>query len=264
MKTIMLAYCLVLSAMPAFGQLRQVWESPATNGRKGTAWGFNGERYFYLQDRISQTLQFYDQETFVLKYTLQNVEADIFPALTPDLNGNGVAEVLIENFTKGSLKLLDLGTQKVLSQWEHPDTSYNWLSFTVANNVFELLIEKTSKSTGFSALVYYTNTIGTYVDGNPVSVATADFSLAPNYPNPFNPGTTIHYALNKAGQIRLGIYNLQGQLIRTLAEGNAQPGAYTMVWDGSDARGNPVSSGTYYYQLQLNDAVVTHKMIKIK
>jgi hypothetical protein len=130
-------------------------------------------------------------------------------------------------------------------------------------DVFELLMEKTSKASGFSALVYYSNENTTHVDGNSTG-APLDFSLAHNYPNPFNPGTTIQYVLNKTGRIRLDIYNVQGQLLRTLAEGNAQPGAYAMAWDGKDAQGNEVVTGIYYYQLQLNDEVMTHKMIKLQ
>ncbi len=265
MKKTILICLLTLSAAPSFAQLHSVWESPATIGRKGTAFGYSsGARLLYVQDRVAKNIRFYDQKNFTVKYTLQNVEDDVYPTLTPDLNGNGVEEVLIQNFVKGTMTLLDLGTQAVLKKWEHADSSYSWLYFSYSGNVFELLLEKRSKVTDVSALVFYSNQNLSSVNEQLGDATPGDFRLDSNYPNPFNPGTAIQYSLNRAGRVWLGVYDLQGRLLRTLAEGEAQPGAYTINWDGKDTQGNAAASSTYIYQLRLDDMVMTRTMIKVQ
>lgn len=265
MQKILLLCLLTLSAAPSFAQLRAVWESPATIGRKGTAFGYSSNaRFFYVQDRLSKTIRFYEYGTFTVKYTLQNVEDDVYPTLTPDLNGNGVEEVLIQNFVKGTMTLLDLGTQALLMKWEHADSSYDWRYFSYSGNVFELLLERRSKVTDASALVLYSNQTISSVNERADDGVGVDFRLESNYPNPFNPGTAIQYRLNRSGRVWLGVYDMQGRLLRTLAEGEAQPGAYTINWDGKDANGNAAASGAYVYQLRLDDIVMTRKMIKVQ
>ncbi len=71
-----------------------------------------------------------------------------------------------------------------------------------------------------------------------------------NYPNPFNPETTISFDLAEAGEAEIAIYNIKGQKIRSLIRDNLQAGKQTMIWDGCDDSGKTVSSGVYYYRLQ--------------
>ncbi len=75
------------------------------------------------------------------------------------------------------------------------------------------------------------------------------FALDQNAPNPFNPTTTIRFALPEASQVNLVVYDLNGRAIRTLATGAFQPGNHSVVWDGLDANGRAVASGTYVYRL---------------
>ncbi len=92
------------------------------------------------------------------------------------------------------------------------------------------------------------------------------YVLKGNYPNPFNPSTTIRFevkkAINKMVQIR--IFNLKGQLIKVLALQINRSGNYEIVWDGTDNLGLTVSSGTYYYVIDFGDAQLTGKMSMIK
>ena len=79
--------------------------------------------------------------------------------------------------------------------------------------------------------------------------------LGENFPNPFNPETTIPFlvpplALAPGGStVRLVIYNTVGQQVRLLLDGNVQPGVHHVVWDGRNAKGLSVGSGTYFYRL---------------
>ena len=82
-----------------------------------------------------------------------------------------------------------------------------------------------------------------------VSVPTA-FGLADNYPNPFNPSTTIGYALPAESEVRLEVFNTAGQRVRVLLDTHQPAGHYTVEWDTRDAQGQAVASGVYFYRLQ--------------
>jgi hypothetical protein len=77
--------------------------------------------------------------------------------------------------------------------------------------------------------------------------------LYQNYPNPFNPGTTLQYELRQAGYIRLRIYNILGQEVRTLVSEYQTAGAYEVYWDGRDDHGLSLGSGIYFAVLEVND-----------
>ncbi len=77
-----------------------------------------------------------------------------------------------------------------------------------------------------------------------------EFALHQNFPNPFNPDTTIKYDLAESADVTLQIYNVLGQVVRTLVASEAQnAGRYQIRWNGMDDRGVPVSSGIYFYQI---------------
>ena len=88
--------------------------------------------------------------------------------------------------------------------------------------------------------------------------------LEPNYPNPFNPSTTIRYQLPRSANVRLVIYNLAGQAVRTLLNAPVAAGAHSQVWDGRDDRGQTVSSGVYIYRLTAGHVTQSRKMILIR
>jgi flagellar hook assembly protein FlgD len=95
------------------------------------------------------------------------------------------------------------------------------------------------------------------------AVPTA-FALEKNYPNPFNPSTTIRYQIPSDANVNLAIYNVQGQLIRSLVAKEQKAGYYNIVWDGRSDAGQTVSSGLYLYRVQAGSFVATHKMLMIK
>ncbi|NIA29130.1 MAG: T9SS type A sorting domain-containing protein, partial [Actinobacteria bacterium] len=86
------------------------------------------------------------------------------------------------------------------------------------------------------------------------------FDLSQNYPNPFNPTTTIRYQLPQVVKVRLQIYNIMGQLVRTLVDGEKEPGYHAVIWDGRNDVGMGVGSGVYYYRLIAGEHVMVKKM----
>ena len=90
------------------------------------------------------------------------------------------------------------------------------------------------------------------------------FALANNYPNPFNPETTIEFSLDKANDVTLNVYSITGQLVRTLINHSMAAGDHTVNFNGRDDLGQALSSGVYFYQLQSGEQVATNKMILMK
>jgi hypothetical protein len=91
-----------------------------------------------------------------------------------------------------------------------------------------------------------------------------EFALYQNYPNPFNPTTTIRYDVKQATEVKLVIYNMLGQEVRTLVNNRQDAGYKTVVWDGLNNRGSRVASGIYIYRLKAGDFVQARKMILMK
>jgi hypothetical protein len=93
--------------------------------------------------------------------------------------------------------------------------------------------------------------------------------LLQNYPNPFNPETWVPYRLSTAGDVTINIYNVAGQLVRTLALGHREAGSYTVkeraaYWDGRNVTGERVASGVYFYNIQSGSFHATKRMVIVK
>lgn len=101
--------------------------------------------------------------------------------------------------------------------------------------------------------------------GENVQVAiVSEYVVMSNYPNPFNPQTTISYELNVSGDMELAVYNMLGQQIVSLVNGFVEAGDYSMVWNSMDANGNEVSSGIYVLKLTTDNQVVSNKITLLR
>jgi hypothetical protein len=106
-------------------------------------------------------------------------------------------------------------------------------------------------------------TIGSIHVHNQTAVPV-EFGLEQNYPNPFNPSTTIDVSIASNTQIMLNIYDVNGRLVSTLADGVYDTGYHSFVWNGLDQTGNKVSAGIYFYSLQAEGMSITKKMMLMK
>ncbi len=105
----------------------------------------------------------------------------------------------------------------------------------------------------------------TSVDASaPQNDLPATTRLYANYPNPFNPLTTIRYDLHEPGQVTLNILDVNGRVVRTLVEQRRAAGSYTIVWDGRGDDGKALASGLYVYQLKTRNVVKSAKMLLLK
>ena len=107
---------------------------------------------------------------------------------------------------------------------------------------------------------------GLNAPGGPVhSVeAPAVYALIQNFPNPFNPATTIRYSLAEPGDVRIAVYNALGQEVRTLVDHYKLAGEYSAQWDARDNAGREVASGVYMYRMQSNGFAQTMRMVLMR
>jgi len=94
------------------------------------------------------------------------------------------------------------------------------------------------------------------IEGSNVPVTTA---LYQNYPNPFNPTTAIRFDLAAAGNVKLNVYNYNGQLLQSLVNGTMNAGVHSVNFDASS-----LSAGVYYYTLEAGNSIMSNKMILVK
>ncbi|MFH2053875.1 MAG: FlgD immunoglobulin-like domain containing protein [bacterium] len=105
------------------------------------------------------------------------------------------------------------------------------------------------------------------IDSNPGDVSDVPDAVAfssKNYPNPFNPTTKIEFTMPKAGHLTLKIYNVRGELVRTLIDEVRAAGTDHVMWDGTSDLGSSVSSGVYFYEARYGDEVQVQKMALVK
>ena len=98
----------------------------------------------------------------------------------------------------------------------------------------------------------------------PDDAVPVHFKLLQNYPNPFNPSTTIEYQIPISSHVVLRIFNVLGQEVRTLVNGNQSAGSYSAVWNGKDSFGKEVAGGIYFFQMRTKDFVQTKKLLLLK
>jgi M6 family metalloprotease-like protein len=118
----------------------------------------------------------------------------------------------------------------------------------------------------------YTNPNGISPHSNSVSITVNSIDITPvnktalngNYPNPFNPSTSISFSLKNNSKVKIAIYNVKGELVKELLDKNMQAGKHSIVWDGKNTNHKTVSAGIYLLRMISNDYQSTRKMIMIK
>ena len=113
-----------------------------------------------------------------------------------------------------------------------------------------------------TAMEFFDETVA--IENNEITPPAVNLQLT-NYPNPFNPSTTIRFNLPNKSIASLKIYNLKGQLVRNLFKGSLKSGNHNLAWNGDDNKGKKVSSGIYLYKLTTDDGLAqTNRMVLLK
>lgn len=149
--------------------------------------------------------------------------------------------------------------------WEHPAVKGITLWGYIQNQIWRTngyLIR--ADGTERPALQWFRQYL-TITDVNePTGPIPADYMLCQNYPNMFNPSTTIQYSLPRSSKVKVTIYNVLGVKVRTLVDPFQNSGEYSLLWDGRDDQKNPVSSGVYFYRLDAGGKNLQKKMILVR
>jgi len=100
--------------------------------------------------------------------------------------------------------------------------------------------------------------------GDKEAIVAEKYVLGNNYPNPFNPTTTINFQTPKASDVTMLVYNTLGQKVKTLVNENMPIGKHTVVWDGRNDAGQMLPTGMYFYTLKAGSTSLTKKMLLVK
>jgi type IX secretion system substrate protein len=132
------------------------------------------------------------------------------------------------------------------------DSFYDFKSTDYPNGINNVSVEVTDNQ--------YTNVQSWIVDIRPAK----KYELAQNYPNPFNGTTTIPFELQKDGNVNITIYDVLGRKVKTLINKPYAFGKHTITWDGTDAKGNDISSGIYLYRIKSNEYSKTKRLLLLR
>ena len=193
-------------------------------------------------------------------------------ATASDLNSDGVLDVALvdRNLTDDSALVVLLGQRNSAPVLEGyyplPGEGSQVLASDVnGDDNTDLVVLGTNPESGHGGVFVLLNqgTPATAVANEATTPTT--FTLGANYPNPFNPATTIPLAVPAgAKDVDLTIYNVLGQPLRQVWTGPLPAGEHELTWDGRDAQGQPVAAGVYVYRLQVDEQTRTRKMVKIE
>jgi hypothetical protein len=103
-----------------------------------------------------------------------------------------------------------------------------------------------------------------YTEIKESAMVPAQFTLHQNSPNPFNPTTEIRFDLASPQRVRLSVFNILGQEIIRLADGEYPAGSHTVTWEGTDEQGHPAASGIYLYRIEAGSFTASRKMVLMK
>jgi len=171
-----------------------------------------------------------------------------------DVTSDGVTWVSLEHTTESA----NVWTQMSFQLGDYIDfTDQVQVRFVASDEVNASLVEAGVDD----VLLLASWAIETDVDDQ---VTPARLALGANFPNPFNPKTTLRFDLPVKGQVDLAVYDVTGRRVATLATGEMEAGEYELIWNGTDEAGHAVASGVYFSRLAFDRSVLTGKMLMLK
>lgn len=177
-----------------------------------------------------------------------------------DVHGNPVASEMSGDDGSYAITGLDPGDYKIMASRSLYETTYYPNTIDIGNaatlNVAEQGVLDYSNATvkmPASQITLTEDAASQFLPG--------EFMLLQNYPNPFNPTTVIEYQIPESATVSLKVFNVQGQLIKTIINQVQPAGVHKVSWDGTDMTNSIVPSGVYFYQLEANDFTQIRRLV---
>jgi|GEM_PF-4901461 len=172
---------------------------------------------------------------------------------------NDVAEYVVYRSSTSPINPTD-----TLAVLEHPNVSYsdNSVEPEVQYTYWITAVDENGNESPLSASV--TAIASSPVGIDPITGMPVSFELYQNFPNPFNPSTTIVFDIPEPATVNLAVYNMLGQVVRTLVAGKLEAGRQNVQWDGKNEFGERLSSGVYLYRIEAGNFVQTRKLVLMK
>ncbi len=214
-------------------------------GQGGTAVVYAIERFSKSSDLLSVPV-FVDNRTDICGMDL-TIEYNTSDFILLDITPANPSSFLVENIGRSKLSAVNL--DGMLSE----NGEIVRLFFKPKNKTADRI---NLHITSLSLFDQTGNDISAVVelnDPDPIAVPE-QYVLYQNYPNPFNPSTTIRYDVPVSGDVCLAVYDINGQLVRTLVKNSRDAGTYTVSWQGDDNQGRMVSSGVYFYKIVFDNS----------
>ena len=264
--------------------------TPANEATLGTFLDAGGRLFLSAQDYIYDRYRMGSSDPY--KFTagefpydylgVDSVDQDFLPSSTSPFDVSGVGLALTEgmaftvantplgwlypdNLTKlpAALDVFDV-TAKV---GEKPAVQYSNGTFRTVFFAFpfENLEDSSTPNTKGELMYRILNWMSTGVEGGPEAQAKPTvFSLAKNYPNPLRTSTTIKFALPKNSHVRMDVYNVAGQKVKTLVNDNLNAGHHSVPWNGANDNGQKVAAGVYLVRMATSEFSATRKMTVLR
>ena len=264
LKSILLSTCLIVFSITLQAQAMSLitgnawnfhWFSGPDSGTYTvTAIGdtlING----YVYQQIGSGFFRCDSSEVFTKNTINSPEYllyDLNWELDQQVNINGTVYTVIE---KGIMNFFQYyGLQYIIVYWGN---EYDYTTYTFAEVFGQIYKDHWDFMSEFG---YTKELIGAQIDGYiyGTMVSSDNFLIEPNsilfqnFPNPFNPSTTIKFSIQDNSKIKLTVYNIKGQKVKTLINDNFAKGKHSIIWNGDDELGEPVISGIYLYKFNVN------------
>ncbi len=193
-----------------------------------------------------------------------NGQADYTYTLTISNSGGGSFDVTNWAITGGSAGNFQINNQTApltLNAGESVDLELEFSATSLGNYYANLQIDNSLTGSIYIPIYFKVITVGIDDEIN----VPVEYTVSQNYPNPFNPTTNINYTLKENGNVKITVFNSLGQEVKTLVNDFKNVGIrHSATWNGTDSKGNLVSSGTYFYKIESGSFTETRKMLLVK
>jgi sugar lactone lactonase YvrE len=206
------------------------------------------------------------EEQWVARYNGPENSVDRAHAIAidgSDVYVSGVSAGLGTSYDYATVKYNSAGEEQWVARYNGPGNSYDYVTAIAVDGSGNVYVTGYSEGNKWSVYTTIKYSGETGIVDEIINLPSTVY-LGNNYPNPFNSSTTIQYTLPRNEYVRLSIYSISGQLVKTIENGVRSVGVHTESWNGTDARGRSATSGIYFYRLEAGGETFVKKMVLMR